>query len=204
MVDSELLLAECVVDVLAERGVTVRFDEFGHLFGSVDADAEWDRLLADWLGPDAITARDLDDLVEPLLGGRQNFLDLKPGVADLFDAAHERGWRTGLGTGQSRRKLERRLQRLGLLQRLDAIVTRAEVERGKPFPDIFLAVASLLEVDPADCLVLEDSLPGVEAALAAGMRVVACPSPVSAHLEFPPEAHRVDTLHGLDVATLFG
>ncbi len=48
----------------------------------------------------------------------------------------------------------------------------------KPAPDIFLAAAQDLRADPADCVVFEDSLAGVEAALAAGMRVIALPDPV--------------------------
>ena len=60
--------------------------------------------------------------------------------------------------------------------------------------DIYLEVARRLHVTPANCLVLEDSVPGCEAALAAGMRVVACPSIVSAHCEFPPGAERIGSL----------
>jgi beta-phosphoglucomutase-like phosphatase (HAD superfamily) len=202
MVDSELVLAECIVEVLAELGVDVGFESFGHLFGTVDADAEWDRLCVEWLGPGALTSRQLEDLVEPRLGGRLDTLALKPGVATAIDAAAAAGWRTGVGTGQARRRLEPRLGRLGVLDRIDTIVTRHEVPRGKPHPDIFLEVARRLDVPPTECVVLEDSLPGVQAALAAGMVAVVCPSPVSAHCAFPIEAVRVTTLEDLDAPRL--
>jgi beta-phosphoglucomutase-like phosphatase (HAD superfamily) len=74
-------------------------------------------------------------------------------------------------------------------------VTRADVARGKPAPDIYLEVARRLEVRPEECLVLEDSAIGCEAALAAGMRVIACPSVVTAHCTFPAAATRVQSLH---------
>jgi beta-phosphoglucomutase-like phosphatase (HAD superfamily) len=45
------------------------------------------------------------------------------------------------------------------------------VERGKPAPDLFLHAAATLDVEPNDCIVIEDSLPGVQAAVAAGMTV---------------------------------
>lgn len=77
------------------------------------------------------------------------------------------------------------------------IVTRADVARGKPAPDIFLEAARLLGVEPRACLVLEDSPHGCEAALAAGMRVVACPSVVTAHCAFPEGVALVGSL--LDV-----
>jgi beta-phosphoglucomutase-like phosphatase (HAD superfamily) len=54
-----------------------------------------------------------------------------------------------------------------------ATVTASEVQRGKPDPAIFLRTAELLNVAPAECWVIEDSKPGVAAALAAGMRVIA-------------------------------
>lgn len=53
------------------------------------------------------------------------------------------------------------------------VVTVDDVERGKPAPDIFLAAAERLGVDPADCLVVEDAVAGVTAAQAAGMRTLA-------------------------------
>ncbi|MGU3664079.1 HAD family hydrolase [Methylobacterium sp. A49B] len=53
----------------------------------------------------------------------------------------------------------------------DHVFSSAQVARGKPFPDLFLFAASRMEVAPAGCLVIEDSVPGVTAARSAGMRV---------------------------------
>lgn len=60
-------------------------------------------------------------------------------------------------------------------------VSASEVARGKPAPDIFLRAAELLGVPPRDCWVIEDSKPGVTAALAAGMRVIAITNTHPAH-----------------------
>ena len=62
-----------------------------------------------------------------------------------------------------------------LLSAFDAVVSGEAVTRQKPAPDIFLAAADRLGAAPGDCVVLEDSLAGVEAARAAGMHVVAVP-----------------------------
>jgi HAD superfamily hydrolase (TIGR01509 family) len=59
------------------------------------------------------------------------------------------------------------------------LVSSTDVPQGKPAPDIFLRAAALLEVPPACCVVVEDSIAGVEGALAAGMRVVAIANTVS-------------------------
>ena len=70
-------------------------------------------------------------------------------------------------------EVDRILTRLRLLSRFRAIVTAEDYARAKPAPDPFLAAARRLDLPPASCLVIEDSLAGVTAARAAGMRVVA-------------------------------
>jgi putative hydrolase of the HAD superfamily len=194
IIDSERVMAESFIDIIGEWGATVTFEDFGHLLGSVDAGAEWDRLLGEWCGRNRF---DLDERIATIVGPIKDALPLLPGVAELLDAAHAAGCATGIGTGSDRAIVSGRLERLGVLDRFDAIVTRADVERGKPFPDIYLELARRLDVEPADCLVLEDSAIGCEAALAAGMRVIACPSVVTAHCPLPDGTERVSSL--LDV-----
>jgi len=70
-------------------------------------------------------------------------------------------------------KMHRTLGLTGLLERFDGhIFSASEVERGKPFPDIFLLAARRMGVPPARCVVVEDSVPGVQAGIAAGMSVL--------------------------------
>jgi HAD superfamily hydrolase (TIGR01509 family) len=64
------------------------------------------------------------------------------------------------------------LENAGIRDRFAFVVNGHDVKRPKPFPDIFLRAAELLQSDPADCIVFEDSDTGVTAARAAGMRVV--------------------------------
>lgn len=191
IVDSERQLAECIVEVIAGWGTTVTFEDFGHLFGTVDAGHVWDELLGGWCGR---TLAELEAGVEPLIRPQRELLELLPGVRELLD--HARTWdlRTAVATGNRRDVLQQRLGRLGIHEHFHAIVTRADVPRGKPHPDIYLEAARRLDVEPAECLALEDSVPGCEAAIAAGMRVVACPSVVTAHCAFPAEARRVASL----------
>ncbi|MBP9903520.1 MAG: HAD family phosphatase [Verrucomicrobiota bacterium] len=81
--------------------------------------------------------------------------------------------RLGLASGSDRPVVEAVLSLRDLRRHFSATVTASEVMRGKPAPEIFLRTAELLGVAPADCWVIEDSKPGVTAALAAGMRVIA-------------------------------
>ena len=62
------------------------------------------------------------------------------------------------------------LGKSGLLTHFeDVLFSASMVERGKPFPDLFLHAADMMGHAPQDCVVIEDSVPGVEAAAAAGM-----------------------------------
>lgn len=195
MIDTERVEADCIIGVLAGWGVEVCYRDFGHLFGSVDADGEWEALLSGWCGR---SGTELAAEIRPITTAMKDALPLLPGVRELLDVAHGRGLKIGLGTGTSIENVSRRLGRLGVLDRFDAVVTRAEVAAGKPAPDTFLEVARRLAVPPAQCLVLEDSVHGCEAAIAAGMTVIACPTVVTAHCEYPYGVEVVQTL--LDVA----
>jgi HAD superfamily hydrolase (TIGR01509 family) len=69
--------------------------------------------------------------------------------------------------------LRRNLATAGLLPIFDPhVFSASQVARGKPAPDVFLHAAAQMGHDPADCLVIEDSVPGVQAARRAGMRVI--------------------------------
>lgn len=193
MIDSEYVLATAVVEIIAERGGHLTMADIGHLFGSTSVDDEWERLVPTWCDP-ALTLAELEALVWPSVHDLVDQLPLRPGVADLLSGARTRGWKVAVATGHVPDRLRGRLERLGVLEHLDAVVLAGEVRHGKPAPDIFLEAARRLAVPPEHCVVLEDSLPGCRAAVAAGMAVVVCPSPVTTHLSFPAPAHRVSSL----------
>jgi HAD superfamily hydrolase (TIGR01509 family) len=192
IIDSERVEADCIIEIVAEWGSSLSYADIGHLFGTVDADEQWNDLLGATCGR---TLSELDERLRTMVSPLKDGLPLLPGVRDLLDAAHQRGLRVGIGTGNTVANLERRLGRHGVFERFDAIVTRTEVLNGKPAPDIYLEVARRLGARPEACLVLEDSAIGCEAALAAGMRVIACPSVVTAHCTFPIGVPRVQSLH---------
>lgn len=95
--------------------------------------------------------------------------DLLPGILDLLLAAEARDWKVAIGS--SSYNAHRVLDRIGVTDLFDAV---ADGSSGAPKPDpaIFLAAAAMLGVAPAACVVIEDAASGVDAALAAGMRVI--------------------------------
>ena len=102
-------------------------------------------------------------------------ISLKPGLIEILDLLDERGVPRAVATSSRSERARARLDQLGLLCRFDALVGGDEVARGKPAPDIFLAAASRLGVSPHNCIVLEDSEPGIIAASDAGMIAVLVP-----------------------------
>lgn len=100
---------------------------------------------------------------------------LKPGLTEILDLLDEREIALAVATSTRRERARAKLDQVGLLHRFAALVGGDDVARGKPAPDIFIAAAARLGVPAADCMVLEDSEPGILAATAAGMTAVMIP-----------------------------
>ena len=98
---------------------------------------------------------------------------LKKGAREFIEACRKKKWKLGIATSNSRQLVEGVIGARGLKDAFSCILTSCEVGKGKPAPDIYLAVAERLGADPARCLVFEDIEPGIRAGKAAGMRVCA-------------------------------
>lgn len=98
---------------------------------------------------------------------------LKEGAEAFISECRERGIRLGMATSNSRHLVDAFLHARRLKDRFDCVMTSCEVAHGKPSPDIYLAVAAGLGVEPEKCLVFEDVIPGIQAGKYAGMQVCA-------------------------------
>jgi HAD superfamily hydrolase (TIGR01509 family) len=100
---------------------------------------------------------------------------LKPGVFELLDFLDARSLPRAVATSTRTDIAEDKLERVALRRRFQTIVGGDQVSHGKPAPDIYLRAATLLGCDPASCVAIEDSGPGIRAAAAAGMTVIWVP-----------------------------
>jgi HAD superfamily hydrolase (TIGR01509 family) len=100
---------------------------------------------------------------------------LKAGLVELLDWLERERIDKAVATSTRHARAEAKLSRLSLLERFCALVGGDDVRRGKPEPDIFLAAAAKLGLAPGECLVLEDSEPGIAAAAAARIPAIMVP-----------------------------
>jgi HAD superfamily hydrolase (TIGR01509 family) len=110
---------------------------------------------------------------------------LLPGVEALLRDAKALGLGRAVASSSSCGWVEGWLRRHEIRDLLDVVVARDDVTRVKPDPELFLLAARRLEINPAACVVFEDSPNGMRAALAAGMRCVAVPNVLTRSLERP-------------------
>lgn len=96
--------------------------------------------------------------------------DLLPGISDLLPELRRRGAR--LAIASSSRNARRVIERLEVGRWFEVVVDGNDAPRSKPDPQLFLLAAERLGARPSECVVVEDAGSGIDAALAAGMRVV--------------------------------
>ncbi len=124
------------------------------------------------------------------------------GIVDRLDEAKQCGLKVGVASGSPREWVVGHLTKRGLVDRFEVIICCEDTAEHKPKPGPFLAVAERLKVDPADCLVLEDSPNGIRSAHLAGMKAVAVPNPLTRTMKFPGADLVVDSLSETTLAEL--
>lgn len=98
-------------------------------------------------------------------------------IREVYELVHHFNGKLpmAIGTGSSHQNAERVIRALGLQDIIKVVVSADQVKNPKPHPETFLSCALQLNVEPEDCLVFEDGPMGIQAALAAGMRVLILP-----------------------------
>lgn len=171
IVDSEPLHERAFYEVLAELGYGRNLDlRFADYVGRSDFElwADFVRRHQPAQSLEELLARKRDRVIEVMRREQPIFA----GLPELVERLAAR-CPLAVASGSDRAVIDAVLELGGLGRVFSVIVSAAEVPRGKPAPDVFLRAANLLGVAPGDCWVIEDSKPGVAAARAAGMRVLA-------------------------------
>lgn len=178
LVDSQPYHFKADIDTMAEYGV-IKDQKFYESFaGTLTADRM--RTLKEMFG--------LDVPVEKMTIKRENMIldimgkeDIKPvlGIPEFLRSIKEKGLTTAVASSSDYKLINLILGRLKIAKYFDSVTSGSDVKRGKPSPDVFLLAAERIGIEPAECLVVEDSENGVKAAKAAGMKALGYINPTS-------------------------
>ncbi|WP_228001106.1 HAD family hydrolase [Nocardia australiensis] len=197
LIDSEPVWERVRRDYVAEKGGRWLPDTQQRLMGM--STGEWSDYLSGELGvgetPDTVA----DDVIERMAAHYSRGVPLLPGAVDAVQRMSEH-WPLGVASSSPRTLIDVVLGRTGLIEFFNVTFSTEEVDRGKPAPDVYVAVAGFLRQKSTECAAVEDSSNGLRAAHAAGMRVIAAPRP-----EYPPAPDALaladDVIDGLDELT---
>jgi HAD superfamily hydrolase (TIGR01509 family) len=170
LIDSEILSARVDSEILAEIGYEITPEELAHKFAGLTTERIF-QLVGAEIGrpvPEKVIARAKVETDRKL---KAEVLAV-PGVQEMLDALDDPRC---ICSNSRPERLELSLTKAGLWDRFRPYVFSAQAVRegrGKPSPDVFLHAAEIFETDPADAIVVEDSVAGVTGGVAAGMRVV--------------------------------
>jgi HAD superfamily hydrolase (TIGR01509 family) len=179
IVDSEPVWEQVRRQVVAEHGGRWAPDAQQRIMGM--STGEWARYLSQDLGvglpPETVAATVIEGMQARYRAG----VPLMPGATEAVRTLAAR-WPLGLASSSPPALIDAVLDGAGLRECFMATMSTEQVERGKPAPDIYLAVTARLGRAPGRCAAVEDSTNGLRSAAAAGLHVIAVPHP-----RYPPE-----------------
>jgi HAD superfamily hydrolase (TIGR01509 family) len=172
LTDSEPLINAAAIEMFREKGLSVMSEDFRPFIGTGE-----DRYIG------GVAERYAFPLDLPAAKRRtyEIYLALVParlkafsGAVELVRACRSAGLRLAVASSADRVKVAANLAKIELpIEMWDGVVTGENAAAKKPAPDIFLEAAKILGVKPSNCVVIEDAVNGIQAAIAAGMRCVA-------------------------------
>jgi HAD superfamily hydrolase (TIGR01509 family) len=205
LIDSEQYHANLIAAFLAEHGVQITDQEKAFVFGHA-----WQEIY-EFLRVGERTGFTLDDLKSGTMEAKRRMpsdgLRVLEGGERLVRRLVQAEVRVAIVSGSSRVEIEHALTLVPIGDALSFYMGCEDYARGKPAPDGYASAARRLSVDPARCLVLEDSSAGIDSAIAAGMRVIATRAanpepPHPGHQDQARAHHIVDGLPNIDDALI--
>jgi HAD superfamily hydrolase (TIGR01509 family) len=172
LVDSEPFICKAAMMMFAEHGLTVRPEDFLPFVGA--GENRYIGGVAEKYNFSIDIERDKKRTYDIYLEIIKGELKPLPGVREFISQCRAIGLKLAVASSADVRKVQGNLTEVGLpLETFDAVVTGEDVVNKKPAPDIFIAAAKKLNLQPAECLVVEDAVNGIQAAKAAGARCLA-------------------------------
>ena len=118
-------------------------------------------------------------------------LEKKPGIDEILSYLHEKGIKTAVATATPIALTYQHLEKIGVKDQFDKIVSAKQVPNGKPAPDVYLYACEQIGENPGDCIAVEDSPNGIKSAYAAGCKPVMVPDLTQPDEELMPMLYGV-------------
>lgn len=161
------------------RGLDVSYDVYKGCIGTTDdylMDLIWEHYGRDFRGDKKFLEERM--AIEGRMSKEESFPEM-PGVREMLHRLHEAGFLLAIASSSPVSRIETMVDYIGIRQYFSLLNSGENVARSKPAPDIYLDTAKKLGVEPAECVVLEDSGNGSIAAVSAGMACVGLRNPDS-------------------------
>lgn len=184
VLENEQVYAQAFVEVLKSHGIPNPENSFTHSRG-IGLEANWEHLHNAFGLPKNVSINELVHETQDEYHKRLNEVLIREGFYEFHEMLKEEGIATALATSNNWWIVEDELEDMDLQKYFNILVTGEEVLHRKPAPDIFLAAARKLEIDPEECVVIEDSIAGITAAKEAGMKAIAILNFFSKKEDFP-------------------
>lgn len=204
MVDTESLSTEAFINSAKAQGYNMTKEETLKVLGFTKAN-----IYQFWIDYFQGTNVDGKKLVDDHYEYIENVLytvgpEKMPYVEELLKYLRENNYKIAVASSSDTADIKNNLEKTKLEKYIDEIASGAEVENGKPAPDVFLLAAKRLGVDPKDCLILEDSNAGIKAGKASGAMVFMVPDMFTVDKECEDTADRILTNLGEVIGILEG
>ena len=204
MVDTESLSTEAFINSAKAQGYNMTKEETLKVLGFTKAN-----IYQFWIDYFQGTNVDGKKLVDDHYEYIENVLytvgpEKMPYVEELLKYLRENNYKIAVASSSDTADIKNNLEKTKLEKYIDEIASGAEVENGKPAPDVFLLAAERLDVDPKDCLILEDSKAGVKAGKSSGAMVFMVPDMFTVDKECEDTADRILTNLGEVIGILEG
>ena len=176
IIDSEPFWRKSMIKVLATVGLNLTEEQCASTTG-----LRFDHVLEYWFEKYPWTHKSIIDVHEEVLAEMEQAIlhqaKLMPGVFESIELFRSKGYKLAIASSSAMRLIRACVHRLKGEGIFDTVISAEHEEYGKPHPAVFLQAAKDLQINPLDCLVLEDSMMGVIAAKAARMHCIAIPAP---------------------------
>lgn len=201
IIDSEPQHAKAAVLALEKYNVSIQID-YAYNFIGTSTPVMCRKMIEDFQLP--VTVEELnkanEEAKEALI--RSEGYPVIPYITNLMWDLHKNGIKLIIASSSSAKAIENVMDSLGIKEIFDGYISGMNMKNPKPAPDIFLAAAKRLGVEPAECLVIEDSYHGVTAAAAAGITSIGFVNPNSGNQDLSKAAMLIEGFEEVDYTFL--